>query len=291
MNIEAISFNDDLSKILEFASQTPFASFYKNYLSKKWFTCKSDIAALVLLEETNIIGSTLLILHDEGNLIIGNISCTYISERYRGQSLSSTLINEAKKYCDVLTNLTPVDSIIKQINSNKINGFRPINNYQVWFNCKNLTKRFIKEFSIENITDGDTLLKDNIQNNISFYRVSNTDSSIIGIYSFIRKGIKVSEVCYVENTIFFFNNLESIIKLISLSNGCKIMFADNTFFGKSNIAKKVKNNKKNNFQYFMKLLILLFKKRIFVANRKYFWLRNSIDWSVNYLSTEFCFYE
>ena len=99
ISVQPFYFGDDLSNLYSFLKDSPFIAFYREYLKEKRFKSSSDIAGIIMIDkrQNNFIGCTLLITHNENGLIVGNISCTYISDCYRGNSLSSYLINESKK--------------------------------------------------------------------------------------------------------------------------------------------------------------------------------------------------
>ena len=291
-HVKPFYFYDNHNSLFDFIQKSTFYSFYKNYLSKKRFSSPSDLAGLILLDNEKIIGSTLLITHYEKGLIIGNISCTFISDNYRGQALSSLLINETTKLCDVVLELTALDPIIKLIKKNTIRNFKPISHYQMWINPFNI-KNKNNAFKIINIACYDSLIKENINNSVSFLSFSNQQEKItIGFYSFKRFYINVVEVIFVDNIACFVNNRDTILKILSKKTKCNLIFMDGAFDGNKRRFIKARPNKRNKLFYLFNLLLIAFRKQLILENRKYYWIKNNnLVWDVNFLSTEYCFYK
>lgn len=290
LEIKPFFFNDNHEQLLSFVSEGAFYDFYKSYLEKKFFSSVSDIAGLLLVCNNQIIGSTLLIIHDEKELIIGNISCTFINKNYRGKGLSSCLINESKKYCDVLTNLTPVDSIISLIERNRIEDFKPISRYQMWINPY-LIRKHNSSFVLDDLPQND-FIKENTILGINFLNFKNNQENIlVGFYSFKRFGIKVTEIVFVNNSLLFAKEKDMLLKCIHKKTKCNILFVDGVFVNNIEEKKRIRENKKNKSTYIKNVLALLFNKQLFLENRKYYWIKEKKQWVINYLSSELCFYK
>ena len=286
-------FGDDFSELFVFLAKSTFLSFYQEYLSNKKFISKSNICGLILKDTSSnsIIGSTLLIIHDENNLVVGNISCTYIDENHRGHGLSSLLINETKKYCDVVTNLTPVDSIISLFKTN-VSDFHPISNYQLWMRPR-CNKKMLKQIEYSFVFDEiDENIKNNLKNGIKFISIVKPSELVVGFYSFKRKGIMMTEIVYVSNPSEFRANINLIFSILKKHLKANIVSCDSIFFGNQNFPdKKIYKNGKSIKFYLRNLYIVFFKRKIYLTNRKYYWIKNNIVWKPNYLSTELCFYK
>lgn len=288
--IKVVRFGDNHEKLLEFAEQTPFFSMYSLFLKQRHFASKSDVCGLVLIENDKTIGSTLLMIHDENELCIGNVSCTFVAPEHRGKGLSASLINAAKDYCDIVTNITPVDSIITLMKNNSISNFSKTSDFQMWIKPKKIHK-VSDDIKVKGIRNSDIpLLQENINNNVVFYQIEDGDKKcIVGLYTFFRKRIKVSEVIYVSDNELFRQYFYDSLKLISNIHGNKLFFVDNNFVGISSKLRILKNKKTKSF-YLRNLFLLMFKKAILLESRKYFWSKNK-NWNINYLSSEFCFYK
>ena len=292
MNIEPIHLFDNNKDVANYIKTNDFLSSYNFYLNNRVFSSSSNVIGLKLISDNKIIGTTLLLIHDENNIKIGNISFTYIDSEYRGRNLSALIINEAKKYCDVLTDLTPVDSIIKQFNTNKITDFYNISNYQLWVNIHNIHK-FKKNIFISQSKNSKTPILESLQYGMYGYDIL-IDNSLICIcfYSFKRKGIKTIEITYVSNFEILKNNLHDILKALSRVFKFDIAFIDGVFINNKCFSKKIRCNKKTTARYIKNMLALLLRKQIVLESRKYYWKKNKdICWDVNYLSSELCFYK
>ena len=291
MDIIPHLFSDNHTEVFEFIKHSSFFNFYTDYMLKKRFTSKNDVCCLLLKNNDKIIGSTLLILHSEGDIEVGNIACTYIDPNFRGCGFSSLLIEYAKNYCDVLLELTPVDSIIHLMEKKKIKEFENLSSYQLWIN-PHLIKKSDKSLSISHIEQSDLqLINENTENNISFLKISIGDeSSLIGYYNFARRSKNICEIVYVQDINFFSKHFLEIVKGISKKYKFNLFFVDGVFLGNEGRCK-VLQNKKTTISYLRNLFYLLLKRQIYLESRKFAYIKPGIKWKVNYLSTELCFYK
>lgn len=291
MEIKPILFSDKNEDILQFISKDKFLAFYNYFLKNKPFTSSSDVIGLKLLDNQNIIGATLLLIHDENGLKIGNIASTYLLAEYRGKGLSSLLINSVKEYCDVVTNLTPVDSIIKLINNNVITDFKNTSKYQIWLNVHNVHKR-TNNISVKELQSKDICITESLKYRMrGFALCFNNKKLDICFYGFNRKNTKIIEISYVSDKEIFRDNYLAVIKAISKFYKFNIALIDGVFLDNVIIRKILHSNKKEKISYFRHLFILLFKKQLFLKPRKYYWIKSDeIVWDIIYLSSELCFY-
>lgn len=291
MHVLPILLTDDNTEIIRISKEIPFLNVYGLYLKNKLFTSSSNVVGLKMIENNRIVGMTILLLHSKDNLVVGNITNTYIFEEFRGRGLSSFLLNEAKKYCDVLTNLTPVDAIINLFKSDKVPGFKSTSNYQMWINVHKIKKDKVRLVVVDLPVDC-TSIDESIRNGMFGYEILINDEPLdICFYKFKRRGLVIIEITYVNNKDLFKNFFFSVIKALSKKQKIDIALVDGVFINNSFKPRVILKNKKSAFYYFCNLFRLMFSKTIYLECRKFYWVKKKdIRWDINYLSSELCFY-
>ena len=278
-------YGDDFSSLLELVKEHSLFVNYRYYLSKNHFNIDNNLCALALYKEETIIGATLLLIHNENDLLIGNISSTFIARDERGKGLSSLLINSAKDYCDILLNLTPVDSVINLMKEEKISDFDKIGAYQLqilYSKAKKDGNIFLKKIFDDEKENKSTFLKG------ALFNVHGIDV-FLSFYIFKSHGFVASEIVFVSNKNAFTDYYRQIVSILKKELKIILIFIDDIFMIR-HVKGRVLSNKKDIIHYFRNFILLLFKGRIKLSTRKYIWYRNNkkiID--INYLFTEFCF--
>lgn len=282
--VKPIYRDDDCSQVLKLVSEHPFFTTYSHFFRNDYFHFNEGICGLALFRGNVLVGSTLLLLHRYQSYKIGNISCTYIVPEERGKGLSSLLINNAKEYCDILFELTPVDSIVSLMTQNKIDGFRKIGNYQIWM-LKN--SHFInKNISLKKIHQSNE--KSGIYMKTAELIVYEK-KLLVSYYSFKSHGIRTGEVTFVSNKKIFSKYFKDILSIIKKSAKIRIIICDDVFV-ELKINGRIIPNKKNKIFFAKSAIALLFHQIIKVGSRKYMWSKTAkINFEINYLLTEYSF--
>ena len=299
-------------KIIKYGEiDKPILNFYRrnNFISNQvygflfktpFLQSLDNVAGIGVFSDNHLIAFMFIFAKKIRNVTFGNASSILIDRKYQGQHLLTKMFDFAKTKYDVITVITPVDIVINALT--KYCGFSHISNYQIWFNplfLKNNKEESMNLISDETILcDEETrhIINENREHHIKFRCFDNNKEILtIGWYSFTRNHIKVCEFVYVSKISEFKKRYSSIIKKICRIEKAKICWVDGIFV--DNIFKDcVLDNKKERNQYIKKIMLLFFKKKILVKDRKIIVINQekvskmSNELLFNYLTSEFMFF-